>query len=157
MTDSTRLVTNSQRIAPTRTESVLKVRFVQYGRHRRLTNESNITILVNRAIDEGKLPKVLYKYRTLNGTKKILTNGTIWFSKLREFNDPFEGQAIIQDNYTEEQWYYYLLQNGCNPSVASKKARELVTDDIQEARTIVRTAIDNQSKNNWFLLLIWSP
>ena len=37
MTDSTRLVTNSQRIAPTRTESVLKVRFVQYGRHRRLT------------------------------------------------------------------------------------------------------------------------
>ena len=40
MTDSTRLVTNSQRIAPTRTESVLKVRFVQYGRHRRLTINS---------------------------------------------------------------------------------------------------------------------
>ena len=37
MTDLTQLVTNSQRIAPTRTESVLKVRFVQYGRHRRLT------------------------------------------------------------------------------------------------------------------------
>lgn len=128
------------------------------------SNESNITILVNRAIDEGKLPKVLYKYRTLNGIKKILTNGTIWFSKLREFNDPFEGQAIIQDNYTEEQWYYYLLQNGCNPSVASKKARELVTDDIQEARTIVRTAIDNQSKITGFYclsgvhnnLLMWS-
>ena len=39
MTDLTQLVTNSQRIAPTRTESVLKVRFVQYGRHRRLTLE----------------------------------------------------------------------------------------------------------------------
>ena len=37
MTDLPQLVTNSQRIAPTRTESVLKVRFVQYGRHRRLT------------------------------------------------------------------------------------------------------------------------
>lgn len=37
MTDLTQLVTNSQRIAPTRTESELKGRFVQYGRHRRLT------------------------------------------------------------------------------------------------------------------------
>lgn len=35
--DSAQLVPNSQRIAPTRTESVPKVRFVQYGRHRRLT------------------------------------------------------------------------------------------------------------------------
>ena len=44
MTDSTRLVTNSQRIAPTRTESVLKVRFVQYGRHRRLTNDGSSVV-----------------------------------------------------------------------------------------------------------------
>ena len=44
MTDSTRLVTNSQRIAPTRTESVLKVRFVQYGRHRRLTTKKPKTL-----------------------------------------------------------------------------------------------------------------
>lgn len=41
MTDSTRLGPNSQRIAPTRTESELKGRFVQYGRHRRLTFKSN--------------------------------------------------------------------------------------------------------------------
>lgn len=127
-------------------------------------NKTNISDLVIRAIDEGKLPQFLYKYRTIESTETILTKGSIWFSKLSEFNDPFEGQAIIQDNYTEEQWYNYLVQNGWNPSVASKKAKELVTNNIQEARNIVRTAIDNQSKITGFYclsgvhnnLLMWS-
>ncbi len=35
--NSARLVPNSPRLAPTRTDSVLNVRFVQYGRHRWLT------------------------------------------------------------------------------------------------------------------------
>ncbi len=39
MTDSAQLVSDSLQLAPTRTASVLKVRFVQYGRHRRLTIE----------------------------------------------------------------------------------------------------------------------
>lgn len=47
MTDLPQLVTNSQRIAPTRTESVLKVRFVQYGRHRRLTIDDFARLKVN--------------------------------------------------------------------------------------------------------------
>lgn len=127
-------------------------------------NKTNISDLVTRAIDEGKLHQFLYKYRTIESTETILTKGSIWFSKLSEFNDPFEGQAIIQDNYTEEQWYNYLVQNGWNPSVASKKAKELVTNNIQEARNIVRTAIDNQSKITGFYclsgvhnnLLMWS-
>ena len=71
MTDSTRLVTNSQRIAPTRTESVLKVRFVQYGRHRRLTiqqpiiylhNDSIIDYHVNRIGGQAQYPPLRSRY-----------------------------------------------------------------------------------------------
>lgn len=50
MTDLTQLVTNSQRIAPTRTESELKGRFVQYGRHRRLTAQNDGIVIRNQEV-----------------------------------------------------------------------------------------------------------
>ena len=62
MTDSTRLVTNSQRIAPTRTESELKGRFVQYGRHRRLTPYSFMTrCLTLPDLFAGKMHALVYR------------------------------------------------------------------------------------------------
>lgn len=120
-------------------------------------NKTYISDLVIRAIDEGKLPKFLYKYRTIESTETILTKGTIWFSKLSEFNDPFEGKAIIQDNYTKDQWYRFLLQNGYNSSDASNKARELVTNNRPRARQIVKTAINNQLGKMGFYCLSGIP
>ena len=71
MTDSTRLVTNSQRIAPTRTESVLKVRFVQYGRHRRLTVIVN---LIQKRCGHHKLLEALGTVHTDDELLKFIEN-----------------------------------------------------------------------------------
>lgn len=74
MTDSTRLVTNSQRIAPTRTESELKGRFVQYGRHRRLTDNSTIDLIDLRSC----FPRDVVENNYENGVGTLITKDDIW-------------------------------------------------------------------------------
>ena len=75
MTDLPQLVTNSQRIAPTRTESVLKVRFVQYGRHRRLTN--NQLLALHNGCQEVVSKGVLDRFVRLSQPSITLTFNTL--------------------------------------------------------------------------------
>lgn len=44
-------------------------------------------------IHEGKLPRYLYKYRTIDECKDILTNHHLHFSRTEELRDPFENKA----------------------------------------------------------------
>ncbi len=46
--------------------------------------------LLQKGIDNGNFPKVLYKYRTIDQAKKILDNFSFWFATPDTFNDPFD-------------------------------------------------------------------
>ena len=46
--------------------------------------------LLKKGIENGNFPKVLYKYRTIDQTKKILDNFSFWFARPDSFNDPFD-------------------------------------------------------------------
>ena len=46
--------------------------------------------LLQKGIDDGNLPKILYKYRTTDQALKILDNFSFWFATPDSFNDPFD-------------------------------------------------------------------
>jgi hypothetical protein len=52
---------------------------------------SKLKELTIEAIEQGKLPRFLYKYRHLNSfTDSIITESTFWFARADSFNDPFD-------------------------------------------------------------------
>lgn len=46
--------------------------------------------LIQKGINNGSFPKILYKYRTIDQAKRILDNFTFWFATPDTFNDPFD-------------------------------------------------------------------
>lgn len=73
-----------------------------------------------REIEEGRMPRYLYKFREINdcksnnikdSTKKIITNSELWFSKPSDFNDPFDCQIISDTKNTKEEIKNFLKQN----------------------------------------------
>lgn len=54
-----------------------------------MTNYQKESLLL-AGIENGSFPQVLYKYRTVDQTKKILENPSFWFAKPDSFNDPFD-------------------------------------------------------------------
>ena len=60
------------------------------------------------------LPNKLYKYRSLDGncfrfTQSILMQNELWFSKMSDFNDPFEGSFKIDKNTMDEERLQKIL------------------------------------------------
>jgi len=46
--------------------------------------------LIQKGIDNGNFPNLLYKYRTIDQAKQILDNFSFWFATPDSFNDPFD-------------------------------------------------------------------
>ncbi len=65
----------------------------------------NNNLTIKNAIENNKLPRFIYKYYTneKNRLQEILNNQTIWFSKPKDFNDPFDCRLIIDTNNTEKE------------------------------------------------------
>jgi Protein of unknown function (DUF2971) len=84
--------------------------------------ELSFSELVKLSVDQGQLPKYVYKYRPLNiNTEKIFTDSKLWFSKPNDFNDPFDCQVIVDTNNTENEIANFLRQN--KPSMVSKDVK----------------------------------
>jgi hypothetical protein len=54
-------------------------------------------------------PALLYKYRSLDPgcrdrTLRAITHGEVWFSSLREFNDPFEARVSVSLEGDDDVW-----------------------------------------------------
>ena len=67
--------------------------------------------LVRLAVHQEKLPNFLHKYRTIDSTKKMLENNSMWFSSPKNFNDPFDCQIIPNTNNTESEIRKFLRDN----------------------------------------------
>ena len=109
MTDSTQLGPNSQRIAPTRTESVLKVRFVQYGRHRRLTNK-----LINKDNEwiihfMGSFDRLLDSFEHLTANYRPTLNGERFFTDKEVSARLKVSRRTLQDYRNEGRIAYIQL------------------------------------------------
>lgn len=78
-------------------------------------------------------PKILYKYRGMNEfTKKILSHGKIYFSKLTELNDPFE--------------YFFYFTEGTSCPLSEKDAQSLNAEYLQELNIYKLTPEQNTQR-----------
>lgn len=81
--------------------------------------------LVRQDILDGKSPRYLYKYRTIEQALQFLSNHKIYFSDFTEFNDPFESACKYQLEYTPKQFYDAFLRMVKNPILAASKAEQI--------------------------------
>jgi hypothetical protein len=111
--------------------------------------EANFNQLVRYSVNQGELPRYLYKYRQLeNFTDQIFTNSQLWFSTPPALNDPFDCQITIDTNNTPQeianflrlnapsmpinQVIYFSEQWSQNPSGWKQMVRETVQGGINE-------------------------
>ena len=104
------------------------------------------------AIAQGKIPRYLYKYTSVENCLHMIYDGTLYFADYHTFNDPFECKAVIDTNNSEEEWHNFLLQNGVNPSEATNLAKQ-ISHDPSKAEKIVNECVQDSHDTTGFLCL----
>ena len=104
------------------------------------------------AIAQGKIPRYLYKYTSVDNCLHMINDGTLYFADYHQFNDPFECKALIDTKNTKEEWYKYLLQNGVNAHKAAIMAKQIVCAP-RKAEKIVNECVQENHDSTGFLCL----
>ncbi len=74
-------------------------------------SEIPLSKLIEIGVHNNQLSKFMFKYRTIDSTKKILENNSLWFSSPNDFNDPFDCQIVPNTNNTLEEIESFLRNN----------------------------------------------
>lgn len=96
--------------------------------------------LVRYAIEQGQMPRYLYKYWSTSSVIRFLKNHKIMFSKYTAFNDPFECAADIDTNNSAAEWAGYFRSQGVN-AAAIHHLVSTVLSDPQEADQTIKEAV----------------
>ena len=92
--------------------------------------------LVRNGIDNGDIPAYLYKYMPINQhSLRGLAMHSLWFSSLSSFNDPFEGQVVIEKNAISRALMEYGFYSEEN-SDSMKKSLEHFTKSLKKSSTV---------------------
>lgn len=91
---------------------------------------------INYAVDQGSLPKYLYRYRTINENfMDSLQNDYLWFSKLDDFNDPFDGRLVMPQTYTHVEICDYMEKVG---KISRSQASNIVFNAVKNMADFCR-------------------
>lgn len=102
-------------------------------------------------------PEILWKYRSLEGDSRIhtlraISHREIWFSSLREFNDPFEARVAVSIDGDDQAWQ---REFGC-----LRPDQALLTELVQKLEEGVRTDAEQLGifslSNRFDDILMWS-
>lgn len=119
--------------------------------------------LVRYAIEQGQMPRYLYKYWSASSVIRFLGNHKIMFSQYTDFNDPFECAANIDANNSAIEWADFLASQGVGADEIHNIVSNIIADSDEAAKTIKdavhKTIIDSDifcmtpKPNN---LLMWA-
>ena len=73
--------------------------------------------IVRKAVDRGKIPRYLYKYRKTEQTKKILESNQFWFANSLSFNDPFDSNLSVDPKFRMSDLRKYITELGFNKNL----------------------------------------
>jgi len=96
------------------------------GSYFKVKNDNHFIL---KAIKNGNLPPVLYKYRPLGErTEEIITKSSFWFAEPNSFNDPFDCNLSEVRNHKPKHLFRFLGSkyslNGYNKAEIKSKLRE---------------------------------
>lgn len=113
--------------------------------------------IMNIGIQNGQIPKFLYKYMTAEGAMRFLGNGKLLFNRPSDFNDPFECKSIIDNsNTTKEEWRQYVCKQTNNP-LEQQQLFSIIMSNPQEVDKIIKEEIQKQNEANGILCLSSEP
>ena len=104
------------------------------------------------AIAQGKIPRYLYKYTTIENGLHYINDGTVYFADYHTFNDPFECKAIIDTKNTEVEWCQYLINNGVNMLEAAQLAHQVASNPTKAEQEVKRIVLENQDTTGFLCL-----
>ena len=103
--------------------------------------------IFREVIRQGKLPKVLYKYWSIEGAMRFLETGQILFNCYTAFNDPFDCSANLDTHNTPDEWLHFLLSQGVYGSEAIFLASKLAQNPSRGGE-ILKDTIERQKLAN---------
>ena len=92
--------------------------------------------LVRYAIEQGQMPRYLYKYWSASSVIRFLGNHKIMFSQYTDFNDPFECAANIDANNSAIEWADFLASQGVGADEIHNIVSNIIADSDEAAKTI---------------------
>lgn len=104
------------------------------------------------AIAQGKIPRYLYKYTTVENCLRIINDGTLYFADYHTFNDPFECKAVIDTKNTIVEWRNFLLQNGVHVMEANYLAQQIATDPVRAEKEVMKSVLNSQDTTGFLCL-----
>ena len=92
--------------------------------------------MVSDGIDNGDIPAYLYKYMPINqNSLRGLANHSLWFSFLSSFNDPFEGQVVMDEDAINRALKAYDFYSEKNNQLM-RKSLEHITKSLKKSSTV---------------------
>lgn len=104
------------------------------------------------AIEQGEIPRYLYKYTTIENCLRIINDGTLYFADYHTFNDPFECKAIIDTKNTEQEWYKFLRDNGVPQFEAAAVAHNVANNPAEAEKSVEKFILENQDTTGFLCL-----
>lgn len=104
--------------------------------------EQEYAPLLLLAIQQGKVPRYLYKYRTIDSLKEFyLGKSEAYFAKFSSLNDPYEAYANYATEYSDEDWKAIFRKLG-TPSYAWTFLLDTIHSNPDKMHHIIRNCID---------------
>ncbi|ENQ1529615.1 DUF2971 domain-containing protein [Vibrio parahaemolyticus] len=119
--------------------------------------------LLEKGLDEGSYPEVLYKYRTIEQLEMILDNHSFWFASPNTFNDPFDCSLSEVDYYELEDARIHFLSLDIEERHVSKSI-EMFRQEPLKLKELVNTVKEKNINKKGILslsschddILMWS-
>lgn len=109
-------------------------------------------------IEQRQFPRHLYKYRTIESTKRFLDNSQIMFSSYDKFNDPFEFACILDMNFSDDEFFSWLKKStGLIPPPVHQIADNLLHSNKEQLHKTIREVIEEEKKNTGVYCLASQP
>jgi len=112
--------------------------------------------LVRLAVEQGQIPRYLYKYCTFDIALKIVGNHSVHFSTYDLFNDPFDCAMRIDPNFSKDDWETYLRTQGVDSAGIEGIVKDLA-EHPEKGAEIIRKSIEDTKKNIGILCLSDRP
>ena len=111
------------------------------------------------AIETGQYPQFIYKYRPCDtNTLDALKNNYLWFSKLNDFNDPYDGLMRTSFEHTQNEFeaFVVLHKEDWTPQTLSQfyqNPKSFLENGLEQARKSVKVCCFSEQNDN---ILMWS-
>ena len=99
---------------------------------------------VVRAVELKQLPRFLYKYRPCNSrTDSIIKDSKLWFSRSKEFNDPFDCNLSETNSHRLKDYKNFISRSG---ALTNEQFKTIVKVVKKDPKFLLNTALEIREK-----------